>query len=157
MSEQPVSTAARILKGPTLWVAIAALVAWFGFSLFLLIEADNSSEQTWTRMAWVFGSIQAVGFAAAGALFGTAVQREQTAKAEERADSAESDARANSELAAKGQAFGAVAQAEALTAGEDADRLTPMGPGQPSTEQDETRRRHADISRALFGDLLPPR
>src|ERR1700678_2399146 len=63
------------LSGAALWVAILAMATWIAFSIVLIVEA-NVNETEWTRLAWVFGSIQAIAFAAAGTLFGTAVQQQ---------------------------------------------------------------------------------
>jgi hypothetical protein len=143
------------LKGVALWIAVIAIAIWLGFSIYLLVNAKSSSDLTWTRMAWVFGSIESVAFAAAGALFGTAIQREQTVKAEKRADSAESDAASTKELATKGQAFAAVVQADGMEAPGQAGPLAAKGVESSSTEVDDLKRRYSEISRSLFGDLVP--
>ena len=71
------STSSSKLSGPALWVAIFALAVWVAFSIVLLFNVGKT-ETEWTRIAWVFGSIQSVAFAAAGALFGTAVQQQNS-------------------------------------------------------------------------------
>jgi hypothetical protein len=146
----------RTLSGPALWVATFAIASWLLFSVFLLVKADSSPDLAWTRMAWVFGSVQAIAFAAAGALFGTAVQREQVGRSEDRANAAETSAAESKELAAKGQAFGAMAQADEMANTQDeGEQPRTMGSGADSSSADETRRRHAEVSRSLFGDLVP--
>ena len=142
------------LSGTAIAVAVAAVVFWAATSLILLLNT-GASEPAWTRMAWVFGSIQAIAFAAAGALFGTTVAREQTQQAEKRADNAEARAGANEKLATAGRALGASLQAEAIVqAQEDQPRGRPMGESTVGPSADEAVARHARLARELFGDLL---
>ncbi|GHB10071.1 hypothetical protein GCM10010346_36530 [Streptomyces chryseus] len=142
------------LQGPALWVAISAVVAWLALSIYLLTRA-GSAELEWTRTVWVFASVEAIAFAAAGALFGTAVQRSHVAQAEKRAQSAEQVADQNRDEANKGRALAAAMQADA-TEDQTVGRLTPMGPQDESSAEHGTRRRHAQMARSLFGDLVPP-
>jgi len=140
----------RPLDGPSLWVAVFAVAVWLIFSIFMLIVANGSSDVQWTRMAWVFGSVEAIAFAAAGALFGTSVQRDQTVQAEQRAQAAGQVAEQNREGAARGRALAAAMQADAGTSGDSA--LESMGPAAALNE--DVRRRHAQLARSLFGDLI---
>lgn len=143
------------LTGAALWAAIIAIAVWVGFSIFLIARA-GTSETEWTRIAWVFGSIQAVAFAAAGALFGTSVQQQNVNNAQQQAASAKKEADQNRDAATKGRALGAVMQADAAaqpTAGTEEARR--MGVGGASAESaDVIRQRHAELSRALFGPLV---
>ena len=107
------SSASPKLTGAALWVAIFAIAVWIGFSIFLITKA-GTNETEWTRIAWVFGSIQAIAFAAAGALFGTAVQQQNINNAQQQATSATKDADQQREAAAKGRALAATMQAEAV-------------------------------------------
>ena len=63
------------LTGPPMVVAIGAILVWIAFVVVMLFAAD-SSDLRWTRLSFVFGSVEAIAFAAAGALFGVTVQRE---------------------------------------------------------------------------------
>jgi len=63
--------------------------------------SSNSSDTQWTRLAYVFGSVEAIAFAAAGALFGVTVQRDRVEKAEQKADK-------NAQDAANGKALAAI-------------------------------------------------
>lgn len=143
----------RPLAGVAMWAAVAALVVWLGFSIVLLFQADTQ-EVTWSRVAWVYGSVQAIAFAAAGALFGTAVSRDSVNKADERADAAEADAEANRDDATKGKVLAAAIQAEAATApragGGAGDEARAFGGG--ATPSDVNRL--DALSRGLFGDLV---
>lgn len=143
------------LSGAALWVAIFAIAIWIGFSI-LLITKISTSEIEWTRLAWVFGSIQAIAFAAAGALFGTAVQQQNVNTAQQQATSAKNDADQQREAAVKGRALAAAIQAEAAvqessTTG-GVQRASVGGAGGPGTA-DNVLQRYAQMSRALFGDL----
>ena len=97
------------LGGPALWTAVGALVIWVAFSIVLLFNISKN-ETEWTRIAWVFGSIQSVAFAAAGALFGTAVQQQNVSTAQQQAATAKQDADQQRDAATKGRALAAVMQ-----------------------------------------------
>jgi hypothetical protein len=159
------SSSSPKLSGAALWTAIVALVVWVAFSIVVLFNIGKS-ETEWTRITWVFGSIQSVAFAAAGALFGTAVQqqnvssaKQEASSAKQEASSAKQDADQQRETAIKGRALAAVVQAEAATpSADDATGLESMETGRAdATESAEAlRQRHAQVSRSLFGDLVEP-
>jgi hypothetical protein len=152
------SSSSPKLSGAALWTAIVALVVWVAFSIVLLFNIGKS-ELEWTRIAWVFGSIQSVAFAAAGALFGTAVQQQNVSSAKQEASTAKKDADQQRETAMKGRALAAVVQAEAATPSVgDTNGLESMETGRAgATEPAEVlRQRHAQVSRSLFGDLVEP-
>jgi hypothetical protein len=143
------------LSGAALWVAIFAMATWIAFSIVLIAKA-NVSETEWTRLAWVFGSIQAIAFAATGALFGTAVQQQNVNTAQQQATLATKDAEQHRDDAANGRALAVAMQAEAATQpAENTEGIRRAGAaGVPGRESaDELRQRHAQLSRALFGDL----
>jgi len=94
------------LSGVALAVAVGVIVVWVGFLVWLLVEA-NATEVTWSRLLVVLGSVEAVAFAAAGALFGTSVQRQRVEDQRARADAAESRASANETAAVNGQKLAA--------------------------------------------------
>src|SRR5829696_4692212 len=79
--------------------ASVALAVWAGFAVYLLAQT-GTSDVRWTRMAWVFASVEAVAFAAAGLLFGSTVNRQRAERAEEAASAAGRDAQAGRALAA---------------------------------------------------------
>ena len=144
------------LVGTALWVAIFAIVVWIGFSVFLIAKA-GTNETEWARIAWVFGSIQAVAFAAAGALFGTTVQQQNVNNAQQQAASAKKDADQQRDAATKGRAFAAAIQAEAVADSTDSaegPQRMGIGDGAGAAPADELLQRHARLSRALFGDLV---
>jgi hypothetical protein len=141
------------LNGPALWVATGALVVWLGFTIYLLFRAD-SEEVIWARLAWVFGSVEAVAFAAAGALFAHSVQRDRVDKAESRAAAAEQDAKNLKDEASKGRALAAVVQADAEIGDEEQSDETPGPPLTDTRPNGQIARRHADVARALFGELV---
>ena len=140
------------LSGLALYVAIAALLAWLVFTVYLLFQV-NSDELAWTRIAWVFASVQAIAFAAAGALFGTAAQRENVERAEDRATTAEEVAESNRDHATKGRVLAASLQAEAADGDSYRGGAQPMSVGSAGDAADPVVR-HAAMSRSLFGDLM---
>jgi hypothetical protein len=82
-----------------------ALVLWLGFALYLVTQA-GASETRWSRMAWVFGTVESIGFAAAGLLLGTTVNRHRAAQAETAAEANRRDAESGRALAAAPKAEG---------------------------------------------------
>lgn len=150
------SSASPKLTGAALWVAIFAIAVWIGFSIFLIAMA-GTNEVEWARITWVFGSIQAISSAAAGALFGTAVQQQNVNKAQQQATSAKNDADQQREAAVKGRVLAAAMQAEAATQAPSGtggvQRAGVAGAGGTGSA-DNVLQRHAQLSRALFGDLV---
>jgi hypothetical protein len=153
------STSAK-LSGPALWMAIVAVAVWIGFSVYLVTKAGTSDTE-WARIAWVFGFIQAVAAAAAGALFGTAVQQQNVSTAQQQAATAKQDADQQRDAATKGRALAAAMQAESPVPAAGADgapkAMGPVGaPGTGAASASALAQRHADLSRALFGEIVPP-
>jgi hypothetical protein len=145
------------LTGAALWTAIAAVLVWVGFSAFLIIRAGTSDTE-WSRIAWVFGSIQAIAFAAAGALFGTTVQQRNVNNAQRQAESAKKDANQQREDAAKGRALATAIQAEAAIQpadGPEGQQRMGVSSASGAESTGQLRQRHAQLSRAMFGDLIP--
>jgi hypothetical protein len=132
------------LRGVPLVVAASTLVLWAVFVLFLVFST-GASESRWLRLTFLFGSVQAIAFAAAGALFGVAVQENRVRKAEKVAG-------ANAKDAESGRALAINALTDEAVAGDGARPPSEQfGPG-GQTEQD-VRRRHAEMARRLFPDL----
>ena len=101
-------------------VATAVLVAFGVLVVFMLSKASSADtpDNDWSRLTYVFGSVEAIVFAAAGAIFGTTVQRSNTVRAEQRADSQQQRADAHAEDAAKGRTLAkAVKQSAAAAPG----------------------------------------
>ena len=99
--------APRVLSG---WALVAALVVLIGFAVFVvvMIVSTDVREPTWTRLAWVFASVEAIAFGAAGALFGSTIQRQRAEAAEDRAVRNERDANNGRSLATQLKAEAAV-------------------------------------------------
>ena len=135
----------RQVSGRVFWVAALALAAWAGFTVVMINRAGAQGpegEILWTRLAWLFSSVEAVAFGAAGAIFGASVQRERAEKAEQRADT-------NTEAAANGKALaGALVADEPATPSGKAG-LEAYGPqAKPAAAAMATR--HAALARQLF-------
>lgn len=124
--------------GVALIAALVALVTFAAFTAYMIAQADGENEVTWTRLAWLFSSVEAIAFGAAGALFGASVQRE-------RAENAEADAREKTDEAARGRALAAAVKAEAPAA-------TTRGRDEPEVETTSVAARHARLARELFPD-----
>jgi len=124
-------------------VAVAALVIWVGFAIYLLANSGTDEVQ-WARLAWVFGSIEAVAFAAAGLLFGSTINRQRAEKAEARAD-------ANQQSAEGGRALSAALKADepAVVREGRAGGPRPLGEDELDPAQ-QIAARHARLARELF-------
>jgi hypothetical protein len=80
-------------------VAVAALIFFAAFCVFLLANAGTDSSSEWERWVYVFGGVEAIAFAGVGWLFGKEVNRQRAQSAEEQAEQASAKAEAE---AAKG-------------------------------------------------------
>ena len=133
---EPAPRPSKPLGGVALIAALVALAAFAAFTAYMIGQADGEKEVTWTRLAWLFSSVEAIAFGAAGALFGASVHRE-------RAENAEADARQKTDEAARGRALAAAVKAEAPAA---------RGRGGPEEETTSVAARHARLARELFPD-----
>ena len=80
--------------------------------------------------------------------------RERAEKADKRADEAEKVAEENRDEATKGRALATSVQAEDKARQPRGRRgIAPMG-GNEEESEDSTLRRHAELARSLFGDLV---
>lgn len=104
-------------------MATVVLLAFGVLVVFMLGKTSSSHtpDSDWNRLTYIYGSVEAIVFAAAGAIFGTTVQRSQTVRAEQQADQAGSRAdsqqqRADEHVedAAKGRALAKVVKRAAL-------------------------------------------
>src|SRR5262245_3036664 len=91
MPEETTNQRRNGLGGTPMIVAVGAILVWVAFLIVMVFAADGT-DLRWTRLSYVFGSVEAIAFAAAGALFGVTVQREQVKKAEEKAEANQVDA-----------------------------------------------------------------
>jgi hypothetical protein len=115
------------LAGVALVVAVAVIVVWLGLLIWLAISA-NASDIAWSRQLVVLGSVEAVAFAAVGALFGTTVQRQRVADLTAQRDAAQSWAEANQAAAVNGEKLAvAVRTANASKADSRAEQLSASG------------------------------
>lgn len=130
------------LRGAALWAAIAVLIAFAVFVAYLIGQVDGN-EVRWTRLAWLFASVEAIAFGAAGALFGASIQRQ-------RAEKAEATASKKTDEAAKGRALAAMLKAEEGTGGGTGGLESLEGPPSSSSEAQQIAQRHASLARELF-------
>lgn len=136
-------------KVPAVGLAAAAvvLIAFAGFVVLMVTEV-GTSEIRWTRLAWLFASVEAIAFGAAGALFGSSIQRA-------RAENAEADARRNADEAAGGRALASALIADEPEAGGRGGDLETLGPGGEAGAA--LARSHAAMARDLFPDVAERR
>jgi hypothetical protein len=129
------------------------LAAWLLLLVFMAFKT-SLEEVAWSRLLVVLGSIEAVAFAAAGALFGTQIQRQRVqdaqrhaANAEAKAAEAERRASANADAAIKGKTLAVVVKAKSRNRpGPDIEHFS--APGETAHDQDEL----AALARELFPD-----
>lgn len=97
----------------------------------------------WSRPAWVFASVEAIAFGAAGALFGSSIQKD-------RAEKAEANARDNAHGAANGRALAEMIKAEDPGAPSGQTALESLGAGTPRDAVASVAARHAEAAGKLF-------
>ena len=127
------------ISGAALVAAAIVLIA-FGAFVVYLISQQSADELVWTRLAWVFSSVEAIAFGAAGALFGSSIQRSRAEKAEEAAAK-------NADAASKGKALAAAIKADASAA--ETKALEALGPGVAQAAS-SVAARHAALANELF-------
>ncbi len=117
--------------------AIGALVFFGALALYMIVTSDVSDD-VWQRKVYVYASVEAIVFAAAGALFGVQVKRGEAKAANVRAEQAEQEAseakkseRLSSEDAQKGRTMAATARglAKATSTTDSSGQQTPGTPG----------------------------
>ena len=98
----------------------AAMILIAVFVIALIVMALLRSDREWDRLIYLFGGLEAVVFAAAGALFGTSVQRGNLAdarndasQARQEADTARTQAQRNVAGAEKGKVLAEACRAAA--------------------------------------------
>jgi len=142
MSTQNSAPAKFAISGMALVTALVVLVA-FGVFVWYMIAQRNAQDVTWARLSWLFASVEAIAFGAAGALFGSSIQRQ-------RAEKAENAAAANAEAASRGAALAAVLKADGPgRSGAQDPNFESLG---PVTAQSgvHVAARHAALARELF-------
>jgi hypothetical protein len=135
-------TVNKPLSGVALGVAVLML-AGFAVLVIVLVVQSDSDDVTWTRLAWIFTSVEAIAFGAAGALFGSSIQRERAEKAEE-------SARENAQGAANGKALAEMIKAEDPAAPAGVATLESLGAGAERNAAASVAARHAEVARKLF-------
>jgi hypothetical protein len=147
------STTDTKLGGVATVAAVAVLAAWLTF-LTIMTRHTNAQEVEWARLTAILGSLEAVAFGAAGALFGVTIQRqrvqdakEHAAKADQRAADADKKADEHSTAAANGKALATAIKARAKPAAPH-DTLERMSAVRPQTPDDDL----VALARQLFPD-----
>ena len=145
---------ARRLSGWSMVVAIAVLVGFGAMVVYVATQAD-ADEQTWTRLAWLLSSVEALAFGAAGAVFGASVQRERAVNAEQRADENERDAVAGRTLAETIKAGAKTRPAEPPPGAPSFDIAPPPGAGPAADAMGRRPGPSADTYVDLANRLFP--
>lgn len=90
------------VSGLAAGMAVVVIIVWMAGLAWLFFNTD-ATDATWARWLTVLTALEAVAFAAAGVLFGTTVQRQRVADAQDVAKQAEERAEANANDAANGR------------------------------------------------------
>ena len=103
-------------------IAAALLIAYL---VFIVLQWQQTSQDamSWSRHQELLNGVEALAFAAAGALFGTTVQRQVTNKAEDRAKKAEIQSDNNARDAEKGRALQRAIEVRAARPSRDRDAV----------------------------------
>jgi hypothetical protein len=117
--------AATARLGPAERALAFALVVLFLVAIVVMYWLRD--DRYWDRLLFLFGALEALVFAGAGALFGTTVQRGNLEVARKDAEAARQDAEAARQDAAQAQATVAQAQQEAARHREEARVLAERG------------------------------
>ncbi|ERR1035437_638417 len=148
------ATAIASWKSPALWVGIGVLGLFIGLVIWTI---GNRADTNWDRIVFVFGSVEAIAFAAAGAIFGTQVQRQQTQQAQQqanqekvRADATQGQAQEHAVRAAKGESLAAAVKAAAR--GAAAEGVQAGGRGLTGTTQTPVLQQLAAIADGVLPD-----
>lgn len=96
-------------------VAISALTFFAIFTIHMVKITTTENENHWNRTLYVFGTVEAIAFAAAGFFFGSEVQRRTVEKAEERVQKVEELAEQAQDEANKGKALAAAVKSLPLS------------------------------------------
>lgn len=91
--DPPQEKPSRLKESAALAIGVVAILG-FGFFTVYLLRHVADTELNWARMIYLFGGVEAIGFAAAGYFFGKEIHRERADKAEGRANVAQKEARA---------------------------------------------------------------
>jgi hypothetical protein len=138
----------RTPRGISAWalaIGIIVLLAWGAFIWYMIDRAGTQDETLWARLGWLFGSVEAVAFAAAGAIFGSSVQRQRAEAAEKRSDD-------NAQDAANGRALATKIIHDAPDTSTGRVRVEAFGPDQQRAAS-AIAEEYAALARALFPSL----
>lgn len=94
----------RIFTAFTRYLAVIVVIGYGIFTWWMIREASHP-EIYWSRLVFLFEGIEAIVFAAAGLIFGTAVHRKQLEEAHNQADQYRADARLGRALDAAIRAY----------------------------------------------------
>lgn len=98
---------------PIAYLVGIVLIVFYFVALVLAWSDIGGSDSEWGRRLQLLGGLEALAFAAAGAILGTTVQRQTTQKEEQRANRAERRADENAVDAEKGRAVLNLCEAKA--------------------------------------------
>lgn len=128
----------KSLASPAVGAAVLVLVFYLALTGYLIAQV-GTDETSWTRLSFLYGGLEAVVFAAAGALFGSTFQVRRANKAEERAEKTAEEAE------------DALAEREVLRAVEAEMRMVAEADGVPPASTSSS-----GLSTEKVGDSVEP-
>lgn len=141
------------LTGVALGAAVTVVIAWL-IMIGWLTQQTGATDLAWSRLLVVLGSLEAVAFAAAGALFGVQVQRQRVEDAhqhaehaDERANQARAQADANSTAAENGRTLARSVKRMLVGRSEE------TGVERTSARSDQAAREVLALAETLFPDV----
>jgi hypothetical protein len=114
---------------PIAYVVGVALIVAYLVALGLAWSGTNGSDSEWGRRLQLLGGLEALAFAAAGAILGTTVQRQATQTEKERATAAERRADREAADGEKGRAVVNLVEAKAGVPPEGSEEFVRKGLG----------------------------
>ena len=135
------------LSGPQLVAAIVVLGLFTGFVIYMVWLAPHAGDTTWSRVDSIYTGVEAIAFGAAGAAFGTTIQRQNTVKAETAAATERIRADASSAAATRGETLAKLLKADAQPLPVDNQAVLR---GEAPKAPDPAALRHAAWAEELF-------
>jgi hypothetical protein len=96
---------------PVFWLGAVVILAFGALTWWLLSQA-GTGDPKWSRLVYVYAGVEAIVFAASGAIFGTTVQRSHVEAAEKREYQARKEAASSAMDAELGRTLDSALRAE---------------------------------------------
>jgi hypothetical protein len=136
-----------LLHGPRLVSAIVVLALFALFVGYMVWLAPNAGDTAWSRVDSIYTGVEAIAFGAAGAVFGTTIQRDRVVKAEADAATERTRADQSAVMATRGETLAKLLKADVQPA---PVATGPTFRGETPAAPDPALARHAAWANELF-------